>query len=87
MSDLAHSRPPRDIQVAELRLTSRRFPPARRAEKRLRLVEKAPDMLRRHEGVFATRWRVVVGLDAASKTEKGVWGSWIRLASHFRRES
>ncbi len=70
MSDLTHSRSPGDVQVAELRLTSRRLASPRRAEKRLRLVEKAPDILRCHEGVFAARGRVVVGLNATSTIEK-----------------
>ncbi len=70
MSDLAHSRPPGDVQMAELRLTSRRLSSPRRAEKRLRLVEQTPDVLRSHEGVFASRRRVVVGLDATSTIEK-----------------
>ncbi len=67
MPDLTHSRSPSDVQVAELRLTSRRLPPARRAEKRLRLVEQTPHILRRHEGMFAARCRVVVGLNAENK--------------------
>ncbi len=73
MSDLTHSRPPGDVQVAELCLTSRRFPPTRRAEKQLCLVEQTPDILRRHEGVFAARWRVAVGLNAASKKGNHDW--------------
>ncbi len=72
MSDLARSRPPSDVQMAELRLTSRRFPATRRAEKRLRLVEQTPDILRCHEGVFAARGRVVIGLNAASKIIRGI---------------
>ncbi len=59
--------------MAELRLTSRKLSSPRRAEKRLRLVEKAPDVLRRHEGVFAARGRVVVGLNAASKKGNHDW--------------
>ncbi len=70
MPDLTHCRSPGDVQMAELRLTSRRFPPTRRAEKRLRLVEQTPDVLRRHEGMFAGRCRVVVGLNATSTMEK-----------------
>ncbi len=53
--------------MAELRLTSRGLSSPRRAEKRLCLVEQTPDVLRSHEGVFAARGRVVVGLNAASK--------------------
>ncbi len=79
MSDLAHSRPPSDVQMAEFRLTSRRLSSPRRVEKRLRLVEQTPHILRCHEGVFATRWGVAVGQDATSKMEKGVWGSWKQL--------
>ncbi len=73
MSDLTHSRPPSDVQVAEFRLTSRRFPPTRRAEKWLCLVEQTPDVLRCHEGVFAARRGVVVGLNAASKNGSHDW--------------
>ncbi len=72
MSDLTHSRPPSDVQMAELRLTSRKLSSPRRAEKRLRLVEQTPDILRGHEGMFAARGRVVAGLNAASKIEKCV---------------
>ncbi len=73
MSDLTHCRSPGDVQVAEFRLTSRRLSSPRRAEKRLRLVEKAPDILRCHEGVFAARRWVAVGLNAASKNGHHDW--------------